>query len=276
MATHSNILDWEIPWTEEPDRLQFIGSQRVRHSWEHTHWPRHAEAGPIRWSCSRQAECWWFHTSLFLGKTHKHTSAHKHTSTPLLALLQKFSFLPASLGFWPKLPATVSSSISFTSWKDNFVKARAKCTGLEGLQSSPCIRKPGLSRRVRFLCRSRATLLGSPIFPSVVKELCFLNHALPTAFLQWKILQHPRSLPHLSETSRILMYLTPALWWSLNSTILVTPLRSLCPVDPEGCLDLSAVVFFFMSVAPWVFEMETGRFIGNSLYTHVFSPHPLG
>ena len=31
MATHSNILVWEIPWTEEPGRLQSIGLQRVRH-----------------------------------------------------------------------------------------------------------------------------------------------------------------------------------------------------------------------------------------------------
>ena len=28
MATHSSILAWEIPWTEEPDRLQFMRSQR--------------------------------------------------------------------------------------------------------------------------------------------------------------------------------------------------------------------------------------------------------
>ena len=27
MATHSNILAWEIPWTEEPGRLQSMGSQ---------------------------------------------------------------------------------------------------------------------------------------------------------------------------------------------------------------------------------------------------------
>ena len=27
MATHSNILAWRIPWTEEPGGLQFIGSQ---------------------------------------------------------------------------------------------------------------------------------------------------------------------------------------------------------------------------------------------------------
>ena len=31
MATHSGILTWKIPWTEEPDRLQSVGSQRVRH-----------------------------------------------------------------------------------------------------------------------------------------------------------------------------------------------------------------------------------------------------
>ena len=32
MATHSSILVWEIPWTEEPGRLHSIGSQRVRHT----------------------------------------------------------------------------------------------------------------------------------------------------------------------------------------------------------------------------------------------------
>ena len=31
MATHSLFLPGESPWTEEPDRLQSIGSQRVRH-----------------------------------------------------------------------------------------------------------------------------------------------------------------------------------------------------------------------------------------------------
>jgi len=29
MATHSNILSWRIPWTEELDRLESMGSQRV-------------------------------------------------------------------------------------------------------------------------------------------------------------------------------------------------------------------------------------------------------
>ena len=32
MATHSSILAWRIPWTEEPVRLQSMGSQRVGHT----------------------------------------------------------------------------------------------------------------------------------------------------------------------------------------------------------------------------------------------------
>jgi len=32
MATHSSILAWRIPWTEEPGGLQSMGSQRVRHA----------------------------------------------------------------------------------------------------------------------------------------------------------------------------------------------------------------------------------------------------
>ena len=33
MATHSSVLAWKIPWTEEPGGLQPMGSQRVRHNW---------------------------------------------------------------------------------------------------------------------------------------------------------------------------------------------------------------------------------------------------
>ena len=33
MAIHSSTIAWKIPWTEEPGRLQFMGSQRVRHDW---------------------------------------------------------------------------------------------------------------------------------------------------------------------------------------------------------------------------------------------------
>ena len=33
MASHSSILAWKIPWTEEPGRLQSMELQRVRHNW---------------------------------------------------------------------------------------------------------------------------------------------------------------------------------------------------------------------------------------------------
>ena len=48
MTTHSGILVWKIPWTEEPGQLQSMGSQTVRHDWAtslffflHTHTPTH-------------------------------------------------------------------------------------------------------------------------------------------------------------------------------------------------------------------------------------------
>ena len=33
IAVHSSILAWRISWTEEPGRLQYMGSQGVRHNW---------------------------------------------------------------------------------------------------------------------------------------------------------------------------------------------------------------------------------------------------
>ena len=36
MATYSSILAWKIPLTEEPGRLQSLGSQRVGHDQAHT------------------------------------------------------------------------------------------------------------------------------------------------------------------------------------------------------------------------------------------------
>ena len=54
MATHSSILAWRIPRTEEPGRLQFIGLQRVGHDWSdlaHMHkltWNLKDEANMIK------------------------------------------------------------------------------------------------------------------------------------------------------------------------------------------------------------------------------------
>ena len=37
MAIHSSTIAWKIPWTEEPGRLQSMGSQRVGHDWATSH-----------------------------------------------------------------------------------------------------------------------------------------------------------------------------------------------------------------------------------------------
>ena len=47
MATHSSILAWRIPWTEEPGGLQSIGSQRVGHDWSTKHVTQHDLAAPF-------------------------------------------------------------------------------------------------------------------------------------------------------------------------------------------------------------------------------------
>ena len=41
MASHSSILAWKIPWTEEPGSLQSMGSQKVRHNLATKHPGKH-------------------------------------------------------------------------------------------------------------------------------------------------------------------------------------------------------------------------------------------
>ena len=54
MAPHSSTLAWKIPWTEEPGRLQPMGSLRVRHDWAtsislstFTHWRKKLQPTPV-------------------------------------------------------------------------------------------------------------------------------------------------------------------------------------------------------------------------------------
>ena len=54
MAPHSSTLAWKIPWTEEPDRLQFMGLLRVGHDratslslFTFMHWRRQWQPTPV-------------------------------------------------------------------------------------------------------------------------------------------------------------------------------------------------------------------------------------
>ena len=55
MAIHSSNLAWKIPWTEEPDRLQSMGSQRVGHDWANS-CLKLEKSSPGRDHCS---PAWW-------------------------------------------------------------------------------------------------------------------------------------------------------------------------------------------------------------------------
>ena len=67
MATHSGTLAWKIPWTEEPGRLQSMGSLRVGHDWATSlslftfmYWRRNGN--PLQCSClenPRDGGAWW-------------------------------------------------------------------------------------------------------------------------------------------------------------------------------------------------------------------------
>ena len=65
MAPHSSTLAWKIPWTEEPGRLQSMGSQRVKHDWTISvslftfmHW--RGNGNPLLCSClERDRGAWW-------------------------------------------------------------------------------------------------------------------------------------------------------------------------------------------------------------------------
>ena len=70
MAPHSSTLAWKIPWTEEPGRLQSMGSWRVGHDWETSFFTFHfsfsfigeGNGNPLQCSClenPRDRRAWW-------------------------------------------------------------------------------------------------------------------------------------------------------------------------------------------------------------------------
>ena len=96
MATHSSILTWRIPWTEEPGRLQSTGSQRVGHDWVTTYLPTYLDflTFPSHPGvCSCVSFCWEVsegETSLPLTplKDHRTREPCKHWHRPQLFQLQ--------------------------------------------------------------------------------------------------------------------------------------------------------------------------------------------
>ena len=122
MAPHSSTLAWKIPWTEEPGRLQSMGSLRVGHHWATSlslftfmHWRRKWQ--PLQCSClenPRDGGAWW---AAVYGVTQSRKRlkdlAVVHASKVMLKNLQMFKLdlekaeepeikLPTVVGSWRK------------------------------------------------------------------------------------------------------------------------------------------------------------------------------
>ena len=98
MATHSSILAWEIPWTEEPRGLWSVGLQRVRH------------------------DCMHMHTlSLYIFKDLSGKWIHDVSSWPTLTQQRE----PVKLVNWINLVSTNWTTFAFPQWGLSKIKARA-------------------------------------------------------------------------------------------------------------------------------------------------------
>ena len=120
MTTHSSILAWEIPWTEQPGWLQSIGLQRVGHYWatKHTHTHTHTHT---------------HHT------THTHTHTHTHTRAQGVGYDSSWAAITGTDRFIRYLQTT-----SRRKWKVKLVLQleRAKLVSKSGVSKPiPCDKK---------------------------------------------------------------------------------------------------------------------------------------
>ena len=127
MATHSSTPAWKIPWTEEPGRLQSMGSQRVGHDWlTALHFSPLVSAPPPPWTqplcevCSSSVtrrhltvEAFSLcvlslaQPPLFCQETPTHNNLREPAQHPLLLwLLRSPAFFPATRASVRALPAS--------------------------------------------------------------------------------------------------------------------------------------------------------------------------
>ena len=112
MASHSNTLAWKIPWTEEPDVLQSMGSLRVGHDTVTSlslltcmHWRRKGQPTPVFLPGESQGQgslmgCrLWGHTESDSRTRLKQLSSRSSSSVYVSMLLSPFVPPSPSLGF---------------------------------------------------------------------------------------------------------------------------------------------------------------------------------
>ena len=94
MAPHSSTLAWEVPWTEEPGRLQSMGSRRVERDWA-TSLSRIGEGNgnPLQCSClenPRDGGAWW---AAIYGVAQSRTWLKRRSSSSSFIIIICFLFI---------------------------------------------------------------------------------------------------------------------------------------------------------------------------------------
>ena len=111
MATHSSILDWRIPQTEEPGRLQSIGWQRIEHGWVHmcmcarVHTHTHTHTHTCSWRLALPTWAHYFKIALIFAMGFPDGSAGKETACNAGDPLKKEMATHSSILAW-EIPRT--------------------------------------------------------------------------------------------------------------------------------------------------------------------------
>ena len=175
-ATHSSILAWKIPWTEESGGLQSMGLQRVRHDWAHTHTHTHTHT-----ECLDQP-----HTDIWKAVIESHSSS----------LLPNPFLLVVFLFMGPHLPLEVFKSC----WFGRHLPSGWSVDMLLLLFFSLSLYSPPCTIPLRLFWFNHPIILPGQaclVCPGAQPELCSKAHKQP---LEQFIIRETRPRDHFSDT----------------------------------------------------------------------------
>ena len=135
ITTHSSILAWEIPWTEEPDGLQSRGLQKVQHNLatkQHTNATEFVNTELLMPVKRSRCECPWmverFIQSILMKVKERHT-CFPIKKMPVLSTLQRWTHLIHIKTLW----GTYNYYLHFTHWKTELQRDPVTWLGLHCL-----------------------------------------------------------------------------------------------------------------------------------------------
>ena len=138
MAPHSSTLAWKIPWTEEPGRLQSVGSLRIGHDWATSlslftfmHWRRKWQPTPV--FLPGESQGWRGLGAAVYGVAQSRTRLKRLSSSNIL---NKFHSVTVIIHFDAEINPNLSSGnpfklVSGSSWHDPIILWPLVCLFLE-------------------------------------------------------------------------------------------------------------------------------------------------